>query len=351
METRMLGSSELRVGILGMGCWQFGGDSNSYWGDQSQKDVVEVVSMALDNGINYFDTAEMYNDGESERSLGLALKGRRHKAIIGTKIKPSNTKSKTLREHCEASLRRMQTDYIDLYMLHWPINAQSILHFSNDESLIADPPTVEEVFHTLKELQQEGKVRYIGISNHGIEQMEEVRKTGVQVVANQLIYNLICRAVETEILPYCADHRIGVIGYMGLHQGILSGKYRSLNDIPQGRARSRHFHYSRDQGCRHGEEGAEIELQQALNHIQELANDLGVSVSTLSLAWALSNPKVATTICGCRDVRQLKSNLEAASYLLSPVVRDQLNVITAPLLHKLGDNPDYFENSGNRRIR
>lgn len=219
---------------FGDGCWQFGGDSNSYWGDQSQKDVVEVVSMALDNGINYFDTAEMYNDGESERSLGLALKGRRHKAIIGTKIKPSNTKSKTLREHCEASLRRMQTDYIDLYMLHWPINAQSILHFSNDESLIADPPTVEEVFHTLKELQQEGKVRYIGISNHGIEQMEEVRKTGVQVVANQLIYNLICRAVETEILPYCADHRIGVIGYMGLHQAFYPENIVRLTTFRKG---------------------------------------------------------------------------------------------------------------------
>jgi myo-inositol catabolism protein IolS len=339
----------LRVGILGMGCWQFGGNQNSYWGHQSQHEVEKVVSMGLDSGINYFDTAEMYNDGESERSLGIALKGKRSRAIIGTKIKTSNTKSETLREHCEASLRRLQTDYIDLYMLHWPINRQSILHFSSDESLLANPPRVEEVFHTLKELQQEGKIRYIGISNHGTQQMEEVKATGIQVIANELIYNLISRAIESDLLPYCTNQRIGVIGYMGLHQGILSGKYRSLDDIPQGRGQSRHFHHGR--GGRHGEAGAEIELQKALSDIQELSDDLGVSVNTLSLAWALSNPSIPTTICGSRDVGQLSANLEAASYSMPPEVRNQLNAITTPLLHKLGNNPDYFESSSNCRIR
>ncbi|MCZ8517330.1 aldo/keto reductase [Paenibacillus filicis] len=351
LETRRLGISELQVGILGMGCWQFGGDSNSYWGFQSQRDVEEMIGAALDSGINYFDTAEMYNDGESERSLGLALKGRRSRAIIGTKIKTSNTKPKTLREQCEASLRRLQTDYIDLYMLHWPINYQSILHFSNDESLLADPPTLEEAFYTLDQLKQEGKIRHIGISNHGVEQMDEVKATGVKVIANELVYNLLCRAIESRILPYCTRHQMGVIGYMGLHQGILSGKYRKIDEIPLGRMRSRHFHHSRGEGSRHGEEGAEPELQEALNGIHQLAFDLGVSVSMLSLAWAFSNPNIAITICGARNVQQLNANIEAASFPISSEVRNQLDHITAPLLHKLGNNADYFENSKYSRIR
>lgn len=155
MKRHIIGTSGIEVSALGVGCWSYGG--GSYWGTQAQQDVNDVVGLALDKGINYFDTAEVYNDGDSERSLGIALKGRRHEAVIGSKVSTSNVKPEVLRKHCEDSLRRLQTDYIDIYMLHWPINPKAIEHFSNDSDLIINPPSVEETFATLMNLKKKEK--------------------------------------------------------------------------------------------------------------------------------------------------------------------------------------------------
>lgn len=348
MEKRRMGRSDIMVSVFGLGCWQFGG--GAYWGGQDQKDVDEVVSSALDQGINYFDTAETYNEEESERSLGIALKGRREQAIIGTKISPSNTQPAVLREHCEASLKRLQTDYIDFYMLHWAITPASIAHYTGNKEDAKNAPPVQDIFDTLMTLQKEGKIRYIGISNHGVEQMKEAQSTGAQIVANEMMYNLLSRGIEEQVLPYCVNQDIGVIGYMGLMQGILSGSYQSLEDIPPLRTRTRHFHHSRGDGTRHGEEGAEAEVVQALSSVQRLADEAGVAMSKLSLAWAFHNPGIATTICGSRNLRQLQENLEAAHFKLTPDVVEKLNEITAPVLAKLGTNPDYWENKNNSRI-
>lgn len=345
---RNLGSSGLKVSVLGMGCWQYGG--GKYWGDQNQNDVDEVVHKALDMGINYFDTAEVYNDGESERSLGSALKGRRHEAVIGSKISTSNVHKARLKTHCEDSLRRLQTDYIDVYMLHWPVNPISVKHFTTDPALIAVPPSVEDVFETLLELKRDGKIRHIGISNHGVLQMREVLQTGAVVAANELAYSLLSRAIETEVLPYCKEQGIGIIGYMPLQQGLLSGKYTSLDELKPMQARSRHFHYSRGEGTRHGEEGAEAEVTEALRQIRELAVELDIQMTVLSLAWAIANEGISTTIVGSRNVQQLEMNIQAAEYQITPDVVERLNRITNPVLHKLGTNPDYYENRQNSRI-
>jgi aryl-alcohol dehydrogenase-like predicted oxidoreductase len=343
-----MGSADLQVGLLGMGCWQFGG--GSYWGPQSQKDVDEVVHKALDLGVNYFDTAEVYNDGDSEISLGLALKGRRHEAVIGSKISTANTVPSVLREHCEASLRRMQTDYIDLYMLHWPLNPLSVKHYTSDEKLISSPPTVAEVFGALTDLQREGKIRYIGVSNHGVAQMKEVQATGATFIANELCYNLVSRAIEDSILPYCIEHQIGLIGYMPLQQGLLTGKYPTLDDVKPMLARTRHFHHSRGTGSRHGEEGAEAEINAALPQIQKIADELGVHIAELSLAWSVANEAMTTTIVGSRNLEQLIQNMKGAELELSDDVVKALNDITQPVLDKLGTNPDYFENRYNSRV-
>lgn len=348
MRRRKLGSSDLTVSVLGMGCWQYGG--GNYWGDQSQRDVDEVVHRALDLGIDYFDTAEAYNDGESERSLGLALKGKRGQAIIGSKVSTSNAKPEALRAHCESSLKRLQTDYIDLYMLHWPITPLSVKHFTDDESLIADPPTVQAAFETLLALQREGKIRHIGISNHGVKQMEEALATGADIAANELAYNLLSRAIEDGILPYCGRRRIGAIGYMPLQQGLLSGKFAGFGAVKPMQARSRHFHHSRGEGTRHGEEGAEAEIEAALQGIRQVADELGLHMIELSLAWVIANESIATAIVGSRNTEQLLLNARAADVVLTAGVVDRLNEITAPVLSKLGHNPDYYENRGNSRI-
>lgn len=348
MRKRTLGKSDLNVGVIGMGCWQYG--SGTYWGPQSQQDVDQVVHKALDFGVNYFDTAEVYNDGDSERSLGIALKGRRHEAVIGSKIGTANTVPAVLRAHCDASLQRLQTDYIDLYMLHWPLNPLSVKHYTSDEKLIENPPNVEDVFHTLQQLQKEGKIRYIGVSNHGVNQMEEVQATGVPFVANQLCYNLLSRGIEESVLPYCIEHGVGAIGYMPLQQGLLTGKYARLEDVKPMLARTRHFHHSRGTGSRHGEEGAEAEIDTALQAIRNIADELGVSISALSLAWSVTNEGMSTTIVGSRNIEQLMLNLEGAELELSSDIVAALNDVTQPVLDKLGANPDYFENRNNSRI-
>ena len=138
-------NTNLNLSVIGTGCWSFGG--GDYWGNQDQKDATEVVHASLDNGINYFDATEVYNEGRSESSLGLAIRGiPRDKLVIGSKISPSNTFAGTLESHCEASLKRLQTDYIDIYMVHWPIHPHSIRHFTTDEQTINHPPANQEAF-------------------------------------------------------------------------------------------------------------------------------------------------------------------------------------------------------------
>lgn len=349
MEKRRLGKSDLQVSVLGMGCWQFGG--GSYWGSQSQQDVNAVVHKALDSGINYFDTAEVYNEGASERSLGIALKGRRKEAIIGTKITPANMYPSKIRDHCENSLNRLATDYIDLYMVHWPVTSHAVAHFTDDKKIIADPPVIGEAFETLSRLQKEGKIRHIGISNHGIRQMKELSSAGASFAANELAYNLLSRAIEDSILPYCIENDIGVIGYMPLQQGLLSGKYKAFDEIKPMRVRSRHFHYSRGSGTRHGEEGAEEEIVQALQEIQKTADEIGVHIATLSLAWVIANRGIASTIVGSRNEAQLDINIQGALLQLNDEIVSKLNRVTGPVLQKLGFNPDYYENRNHSRIQ
>jgi len=349
VETRQLGSSDLRLSVFGMGCWQYGG--GKYWGAQAQKDVDETVAQAIELGINYFDTAEVYNEGGSERSLGVALKGKRDKAIIGTKISPSHASPEKLRQHCEMSLRRLGTDYIDLYMLHWPVERHAMAHFTDDQTVLDHPPDLADVFDTLHRLRDEGKIRQIGVSNHGIVQMEEVKRARGSFVANELAYSLLSRAIEDCILPYCVEQEVGVLGYMPLQQGLLSGKYTRADEMKPMQARSRHFHRRRGEGTRHGEEGAEEEVFRAIAQIRELADELGVHMITLSLAWAIANKGLTTVLVGSRNRQQLIHNVQAQTTALEPNAIKELDRITRPVLNKLGGNPDYYENRNHSRIR
>ncbi|WP_163538178.1 aldo/keto reductase [Gracilibacillus sp. YIM 98692] len=348
MEKRRLGNSNLMVSVLGMGCWQYGG--GTYWGDQSQNDVNTIVGEALDLGINYFDTAEVYNNGESEKSLGIALKNKREQAIIGTKFNPAQAYPSSIKKACENSLKRLQTDYIDLYMLHWPIHSHSIRHFTDDEEIINTSPNIQLAFETLNQLRKEGKIRYIGISNHGINQMQEVRSTNIPFLCNELPYNLFSRGIEKDILPNCEENNVGVIGYMPLQQGLLTGKYKNLDEVKPMQARSRHFHYLRGEGTRHREKGAEEEITRALPEIQDIANELGVHIIELALAWTISDQRISTVVAGSRTKKHLDLNVQAAYLKLDDKIIQRLNEITKPILDKLGSNPDYYETRVNSRI-
>jgi len=346
---RELGKSGIKISPIGMGCWAYGG--GAYWGEQSQSDVNEIVAEALDAGINFFDTAEMYNDGASEISLGIALKGKRDRAVVATKIAPNNCGGSNLEAHLDASLKRLQMDYVDLYMLHWPINEKALEHFLKNPSEPVIPPTVEETFDNLQKMQKKGKIRLIGVSNFGKMQLEEALATGVHIDVNELAYNIVSRAIEKDIVPTCEKNGISVIGAMALAQGLLAGIYNSPDEVPPAQAHSRHFRHERGGAySRHYEEGAEDEIFALLAELRKMSSELNISMPKLSIAWVLHKPFIACTLVGSRNKRELADNIEAMNIRLPDEVVAKIDELSLPVLKKLGYNADYYENSENSRI-
>jgi len=333
MQKRVCGKSGIEVSVLGIGTWQFGGHEGDYWGTQDDRDAEAVVYGALDRGVNLFDTAPVYNDGRSEETLGRILGRRRGEAVIATKLSPDNAQPSALRRSCEESLLRLKTDYIDIYMLHWPIRRHS----------------VADAFATLMDLKAEGKIRAISVSNHGHKDLAEVVATGARLAANELMYNLLCRAIEFEIAPACARNNIGILAYSPLLQGILSGKFRSLDEIPPERLRSRHFRGDRPTS-RHGGPGAEPLVIQTLDEIRQIAAQGGYDMGVLALAWIIHKPGVVSVLAGTRNAAQLEENCRGASLSLPPGVMARLDAATAPLKEALGPNADYWENPATTRI-
>ncbi|MDR2862847.1 MAG: aldo/keto reductase [Puniceicoccales bacterium] len=347
MKKNKLGKSGIQVSAMTVGCWAFGG--GEYWGKQDQSDVDAVVHTALDLGANTFDTAEVYNNGESERSLGVALKGHRAGAVVISKISPSNCHD--VRKHCLASLQRLGMDYLDVYMLHWPINKLAIEHFTADKTTLAAPPTIESAYAQLAALKEEGLIRAIGMSNFGRKQMAEVLATGVQVDVNELTYNIVSRAIEAEIAPYCLENQISVIGSMGLQQGVLAGKYKTPEEVRPHQAHSRHFPEFRGQGtARHGEAGAEKEIFAVVDRLREIAASLHIGVGQLAIAWILKKPFMASTLVGSRNIPTLKENIAACTVEIADDVEALIDEISQPVLDILGNNPDYYENTAKSRI-
>jgi len=329
MKYRKLGQSKLEVSVISMGCWAIAG--GSIWGPQKEDDAINAIYEALDEGINFFDTAEGYGNGYSEELVGRALSKRRKKAIIATKVSSGHLKPKDLKKACENSLRRLQTDYIDLYYIHWP----------NREI------PIEETLSAMEELKKEGKIRVIGCSNFGKIDLTELLKKG-RVEANEFAYNLLWRAIEYEIQPLCVNNNIGITCYSPLAQGLLTGKFKSADDVPEGRARTRHFSSSRPQ-VRHGEAGAEKETFKALAKIEKVSKEINIPMAQISLSWLLSQPGVASIIAGARNPEQVKINSQAGELTLPQEVIEQLTLITEDLKKKLGNNPDMWES--NSRIR
>jgi aryl-alcohol dehydrogenase-like predicted oxidoreductase len=334
MEQRRCGPQGLFLSVLGAGCWSFGGSEQDYWGAQDGREAEAVVRSALAQGVTYFDTAEGYNDGRSETALAQALGSRRGEAIIGSKVSTANAAPHSLRAHCEASLRRLGSDYLDVYMLHWPVTAFP----------------AAEVFGVLAELQTEGKIRFIGVSNYGAQQLCEAAATGVQISVNQVCYNLLSRAIEFEIVPECQRMEIGIIGYMPLQQGLLTGKYSSPSELPEVRARTRHFSGSRPQS-RHGEPGAEVEIFRALDAIRVIAAEVGRPMQQVAISWAAHKPGITCALTGIRNLAQLDDAVQGANLALPAGVMARLDEATEVVKRKLGPNADYYQSTENSRVK
>ena len=341
MNYRELGKSGIMVHPLAMGCWAFGG--GDYWGEQSQHDVDAVVARALDLGVNLFDTAEYYNGGDSESSLGLALGARRKEAVICTKVTPDNAYRQELIEHCEESLKRLKTDYIDVYLLHWPINYNAISAFTSNEQKLAKLPTVEEAFEALAQLKKDGKIRSFGISNFGVLQMEEALAIASDIDVNQITYNIFSRAIEAAILPFCVKRDISVIGTMTLQQGLLTGAFKSAEQLPVHQRESRHFSHD-------GKAGAESEIFEALPKLEEVASGIGCTLPQLAIAWAIYRQGVAAALIGSRSVGELDENFKAASIALDDDIAARVDAISKPVSDFMGDSPDFYMTGEKCRI-
>ncbi|MGI6209706.1 MAG: aldo/keto reductase [Anaerolineae bacterium] len=329
MQYRQLGHTDITVSALGLGCWAFGG--GPYWGDRDDERSIETIHAALDAGINSLDTAEGYGDGRSEMIVGRALAGRRQEAIIATKVSSGHLAPDDVRLACEASLRRLQTDYIDLYQIHWPSREVPI----------------QDTMAALQRLREEGKVRAVGVSNFGPLDLSEVLAVG-RVESNQLPYSLLWRAIEYEIQDLCVANDISILCYSPLAQGLLSGRWRSADEVPQGRAVTR-FYSSARPGARHGEPGAEPEVFEALAQIEQIAADVDQPMADLALAWLLHRPGVTSVLAGAGNPAQVRANALAADLRLDPDVIDRLDRATDALKAKLGANPDMWQSESRYR--
>ncbi len=332
MEYRKLGRSNLEVSTLCMGCWAIAGDR--VWGAQDKQTAIAALHTAVDVGVNFFDSAEAYGAGRSEELLGEAFKGMRDDVIIATKASQDHARPADLRQACEDSLRRLQTDYIDLYYLHWPN---------------WDVP-FEETLGEMARLKEEGKVRFAGCSNFGRRDLEAILKIQ-HIEVNQLAYNLLFRSIELEIVPTCLAHDVSVAPYSPLLHGILTGKFATVDDIPDERARTRHFSSERRPMTRHGGPGAEDLTATALNRIREICNSADLPMTNVALAWLLAQPAVTTVVAGARSPEQITSNVKAVELRLSNDIVRALTEATDPLKAAFGTNADMWENEQNIRIR
>lgn len=331
MQYRKLGKTDLDVSAVSMGCWAIIGGFN--WGPQDEADSLDTIEAALDSGINFFDTAEGYGDGESEQLLNRGLGNRRQDVIIASKVSQSNLAPDKLREACERSLRNLNTDYIDLYQIHWPGRDQPFA----------------ETLRTLESLRDAGKIRHIGVSNFGQQDMPDMLAAG-RYESNQLSYNLLWRAIEFDIQPQCAEHTISILPYSPLMQGLLTGKFKSSTDVPDDRARTRHYSGDRPL-ARHGRPGNEAETFAAIDQLRAICDDIGQPMAQVSLAWLLAQPAVTSVIAGARNRRQMEANAGAADLTLSDEVIQRLNAATDDLKHLLGPDPDMWAAVGNSRYR
>ncbi len=322
MEYRKLGKTDIDVSVIALGCWPFAG--GQYWGDQDEATSIATVHAALDAGINFFDTAEGYEAGHSERVLGRGLLGRRAEAIIATKVSPNHLRPDDVIKACEESLRNLQTDYIDLYQIHWPNH---------------DVPLADTV-GALHQLKEAGKIRAIGVSNFAARDFSEMLALS-ECETNQLPYSLLWRVIEREIQPLCVEHAVGIICYSPLAQGLLTGRYKSADEVPDGLARTRLYRSTRAMAD-HNEPGCEAEVFAAVEGVRQIAADLGQPMATVALAWVKQQAAVTSFLVGARNPDELSWNLPVIDLALSSDTISALAKVTEPVKEKLGNNPDMW---------
>lgn len=323
MQERRLGKTDLVLTTVGLGTWAMGGPWEFGWGPQDDDEAVGAITAAIDAGINWIDTAPAYGLGHSEELIAKALKKTDHKPIIATKCgilwndkkeKISCLKKESIRTECHNSLRRLKLDVIDLYQMHWP-----------------DPEEdVEQAWEEMLKLRDEGKVRYLGVCNFKVEQLERIRKIE-PAVSLQPPYNMLRRGIEDELLDYCAKHEMGVVAYSTMQRGLLTGKFspqRLASLAPDD-------HRRRSPDFREPQFSAALELVEQLKKIAE-RNDR--TCAQLAISWVLRRPEVTSAIVGARRPSQIIETAPASDWNLSKKDIEEIEKLLAEYHVKLKDN-------------
>jgi aryl-alcohol dehydrogenase-like predicted oxidoreductase len=303
MQTRKLGNSDLHITPLGIGAWAMGGGGWAFaWGPQDDDESIGAIHAALDRGINWIDTAAVYGLGHSEEVVARALKGRPNRPYVFTKCERNwgadrqifkSLKRDSILAECEASLRRLQVDVIDLYQIHWP---------EPDED-------IEEGWATLADLQKQGKVRWIGVSNFNAQQLARAQAIA-PITSLQPPYSMIQAEIETDILPFCAANNIGTIVYSPMKSGMLTGAMtrERIASMPDDDFRKRTPNFQ------------EPLLTRNLNLVEllrEIGKPHGRTPGEVAIAWTLRRPEVTGAIVGMRSPKQVDGVIAAAEFRLS----------------------------------
>ena len=300
MQTRRLGNSDLELTRIGIGTWAIGGGDWKFgWGQQDESEAIAAVVRGVELGVNWIDTAAVYGDGRSEELVGKALKRMSNRPIVATKfgrviqadgsISAIITRESVIAE-CEASLRRLDVDAIDLYQMHWP---------EPDED-------IEEAWETMIRLKEQGKVRNIGVSNHSAPQMARLQ-TMHPIASLQPPYSMFVRGIERETLPYCGENKIGIVCYSPMCKGLLTGRFTaeraaSLDDSD---------HRSRDPKFQ--PPLLEVNLN-CVERLRPIAERNERSLAQLAIAWTLRYAEVTSAIVGARHPQQIEGTAPAAEW-------------------------------------
>jgi len=323
MQTRQLGKTDMRLTTVGLGTWALGGPWEYGWGPQDDEEAVGAILEALDQGVNWIDTAPAYGLGHSEELVGRALRQTRHKPYIATKCgilwnerkeKVVHLKRDSIRRECHDSLRRLGVERIDLYQMHWP-----------------DPdPDIEEAWEEMARLQKEGKVRCIGVSNFSVAQMERVAKIHT-ISSLQPPYSMLRRDAERELLGYCAKHGIGVVVYSPMQRGLLTGRF----DYERLAALAPDDHRRRVADFQEPQFSATMELVEGL---RKIAQRNGRTVAQLAVSWVLRRPEVTAAIVGARRPGQIVETAPASDWNLGKEETEEIEKLLTRRDKRLAGN-------------
>ncbi len=321
MEYKKLGNSDLEVSAICFGAWAAGG---WMWGGTERNEAIKAIRAAYDLGVSSIDTAPIYGQGNSEEIVGMAIKDLpRNKVQILTKygmrwdlakgnfdFKSSDTKGKkidiyryagkeSIIKECEDSLRRLNTDYIDLYQIHWP-------DFTTP---------IEETMNVVVKLIEQGKVRYAGVCNYNVEQLQEAQKY-VNIVSNQVPYSMVLRDIEKDVVPFCLESNISILAYSPLERGLLTGKIKPGHDFAEGDHRAGLYFFT-DENIRR--------TNAFLERIKPLTHEKKASLAQLVLRWTIEQPGITVALAGARNAAQAIENADAINLNLTKEEIDLIN--------------------------